>query len=79
MDSHPRVVVGLGYSEGTRVQRSEPCDTVADETVLVVGNWRYIGRGPSLGEAIYARTIADDLAENRRALRQALRTERQDW
>jgi hypothetical protein len=74
-----RLVVGLGYSEGTRVHRSEPGDPVEDETILVIGNWQYIGRGHSPGEAVFARTIADDLAENRRALRLVLWTEREDW
>ncbi len=74
-----RLVVGFGYSEGTRVPRSDSCDRAEDETLLVIGNWQYIGRGHSPEEAIYARTIADDLAENRRALRQAPWTERKDW
>jgi hypothetical protein len=43
-----------------------------DDTVLVVGHWRYTGRGYSPGEAIYAATIAADLAESRRLWRQAL-------
>jgi hypothetical protein len=67
MDRHPRLVVGLGYCEGTRVHPNEPCDPVEDETILVIDDWQYIGRGHSAGEAIYACTIADDLAENRRA------------
>jgi hypothetical protein len=40
-----------------------------EETILVVGHWQYIGRGHSPDEAIFARTIADDLAENRRICR----------
>ncbi len=43
-----------------------------DETILVVGHWQYIGRGHSPGEAIYARTIAHDLAESRRLARHAV-------
>ncbi|MBO0729267.1 MAG: zinc finger-like domain-containing protein [Acidimicrobiaceae bacterium] len=41
-----------------------------EETVLVIGQWQYHGRGYSPGEAIYARTIANDLAESRRIARQ---------
>jgi len=46
-----------------------------DESVLVLGQWQYFGRGHSPGEAIYARTIAHDLVDNRRICRQ-LRNER---
>jgi hypothetical protein len=38
-----------------------------------------MGRGHSPGEAIYARTIVDDLAENRRALRQLRWADREEW
>jgi hypothetical protein len=48
----------------------------AEESILVVGHWQYIGRGHSSGEAIYARIIAHDLAESRRAAREALAAER---
>ena len=41
-----------------------------DETVLVIGNWRYTGRGHTPGEALFAHTIAEDLTENRRIGRQ---------
>jgi hypothetical protein len=40
-----------------------------EETILVMGQWQYTGRGHSPGEAIYARTIAQDVAENRRLRR----------
>ena len=40
-----------------------------EDTILVIGPWRYRGRGHSPA-AIYARTIACDLAENRRLCRQ---------
>jgi hypothetical protein len=40
------------------------------DTVLVIGSWAYVGRGHSAGEAIFARTIAEDMAENRRIARQ---------
>jgi hypothetical protein len=77
MDTHPRLVVGLGYSEGTEYAGAS--HVIPLKTSLVMGDWQYIGRGHSPGEAIYARTIADDLAENRRALRQVLSTKRKDW
>ena len=41
-----------------------------EDTVLVIGSWGYVGRGHSAGEAICARTIAEDMAENRRIARQ---------
>jgi hypothetical protein len=77
-----RLVAALGYPQETQVQRPAECDigevrrpnTVDDETeeetILVVGQWHYIGRGYSPGEAIFARTIAHDLADNRRICRQ---------
>jgi hypothetical protein len=43
--------------------RSRAPDAIVSQ---VMGHWQYIGRGHSPGEAIYARTIAADLAENRR-------------
>lgn len=42
----------------------------ATDSVLVVGHWLYAGRGHSPGQAIYAETIAGDIAENRRIWRQ---------
>jgi hypothetical protein len=78
-----RLVIGLGYSEAARVLRStprhEPVDPIEEETILVLGNWQYIGRGHSRGEAVFARTIATDLAENRRLARQAFRDPRTMW
>ena len=44
-----------------------------EESVLVIGHWRYAGRGYSPGEAVYAATIANDLAESRRLSRDRLR------
>jgi hypothetical protein len=78
MDTHPRLVVALRHSEGNRVHPSDPCDPVEDETILVIGNAQYIDRGHFPGEALYARAIPDDLARNRRALREAPWTERMD-
>jgi hypothetical protein len=41
-----------------------------DDPVLVIGQWNYIGRGHSPGEAIYAATIAQDRIEARRTRRE---------
>jgi hypothetical protein len=75
-----RLIAGLGYSEVTQVHRRNPrqeeFDPVEDETILLLGSWQCIGRGHSPGEAVYARTIAHDLAECRRAARQAEQAER---
>ena len=35
-----------------------------------IGNWRFVSRGHSPGEAIYAATIASDLADERRIARE---------
>jgi hypothetical protein len=40
-----------------------------EDTVLVIGQWHYAGRGHSPGEAAFARAIAEDIAENRRIWR----------
>jgi hypothetical protein len=66
-----RLLAGVGYPPTGRIVRgSESVDDAADdETILVLGYWQYIGRGHSPGEAIFARTIAHDLAENRRICR----------
>jgi hypothetical protein len=48
-----------------------------EDTVLVVGQWRYAGCGHSPGEAIFARTIADDFAEARHIWRQVRQDD--DW
>ena len=63
-----RLLGGLGQTENGKVVRGgeiAAIDGGYEETILVVGHWQYIGRGHSLGEAMYARTIAHDLAENR--------------
>ena len=48
-----------------------------DDLVLVVGNWTYTGRGHSIGEAIFARTVATDHAEMRRIWREV--RQRDEW
>jgi hypothetical protein len=68
-----RLLAALRYREDTLIQRhhDQGDDRVNDQdTILVVGHWQYRGRGHSPGEAIYDRTIAEDLAENRRMARQ---------
>jgi hypothetical protein len=67
-----RLLAQLGFSSQGKVlrQEAENNEEGEEETVLVLGQWQYIGRGHSPGEAIYARTIAADLAENRRLCRQ---------
>ena len=54
----------LGVLGPPQLARSQPRRGVS-MTALVVGQWWYRGRGHSPGAAIYARTIAHDLAENR--------------
>jgi hypothetical protein len=57
----------------------DPKQLACDEnTVLVIGSWGYVGRGHSAGEAIFARTIAEDMAENRRIARQ-FRDNDEEW
>jgi hypothetical protein len=41
-----------------------------DDAVLVIGRWRYVGRGHTPGEAVFAATVAHDLAVNRRLSRE---------
>ena len=38
-------------------------------TVVVLGHWRYAGRGHSPGQALFARTIAQDIIDSRRIAR----------
>jgi hypothetical protein len=75
-----RLLAALGYPSGENVVRHERDGGTSqgeEETVLVIGYWQYIGRGHSPGEAIYARTIAREMAENRQAARQAIRENEQ--
>jgi hypothetical protein len=48
-----------------------------DDVVLVAGDWRYVGRGYTPGQAIYAATIAADIAESREIWRMVRRQEDQ--
>jgi hypothetical protein len=62
-----RLLAALDYADGGKVIRGmETSFEVEDQTILVVGHWQYIGRGHSPGEAIFARTIAYERAENQR-------------
>jgi hypothetical protein len=68
-----RLVTALGYRDDTCVERQSEHDQDGHEdheTILIIGHWHYRGRGHSPGEAIYARSIAHDLAESRRVARQ---------
>ncbi len=69
----PNTPVRRYTAEG--IGESDQLDNEDEDAVLIVGNWKYIGRGHSAGEAIYARTIAHDIKENRRMARQAIRGE----
>jgi hypothetical protein len=65
----------LGNSRYAVHDPPDYADDLDDETVLVLGHWRYAGRGHSPGEAIFARTVAQDIVDNRRHARQATRAE----
>jgi hypothetical protein len=55
-----------------RIRVRDLADFEADQdTVLVIGNWTFSGRGHTPGQSLYARTIAEDLGESRRIARQA--------
>ena len=44
-----------------------------EESMLVIGHWRYAGRAYSPGQAVDEETIANDLVECRRLSRRSLR------
>jgi hypothetical protein len=73
-----RTLVSHGLDPATTVERHniKELDNTGlleqlGNTVLVVGHWRYIGRGHSPGQAVYASTIANDLTLARQLRRQA--------
>jgi hypothetical protein len=71
-----RTLRAFGLADDTRVVRGHPiADEVDDDTVLVIGHWRYAGRGHSNGQAIFARTIAQEIADNRRIARTVAKEE----
>jgi hypothetical protein len=76
-----RTIAALGLDSDTTIVRQsehESPEWPDDEcTVLVLGHWRYAGRGHTVGQSLFAQTIAQDLAESRRAARQAIREEEQ--
>jgi hypothetical protein len=64
---------GIGLATTIRRCHLEDLDDQADDeddSMLVVGHWLYAGRGHSPGQAIFAATIAEDIADNRRIFRQ---------
>lgn len=61
-----------------RVRAHEVEDVaVDDDVVLVIGEWRYIGRGHSPAQALFAQTVREDLAERRRIWRDVVRHEQE--
>lgn len=67
-----RLLRSLGYPEGTTLRHVDldGDDTDAEgQTLLTAGSWRYLGRGHTAGQALYAKTIAGDIAEDRRLAR----------
>jgi hypothetical protein len=72
-----RTLTAHGLDPSTPVSRCRPEDLsdltepdASGESVLVVGDWRYTGRGHSPGQAVYAASIRQDLSESRRIWRQ---------
>jgi hypothetical protein len=66
-------VHALGLDPSTRMIRRADHDSLDDlddeDTVLILGHWRYAGRGFSPGQSVFARTIAQDIIDNRRIAR----------
>lgn len=60
-----RLLRCLGCTEGTTLRHIEDDFDPDDQNLLMVGTWRYLGRGHTPGQALYARTIAEDLVEER--------------
>jgi Replication initiator protein, pSAM2 len=66
-----RILQSLGGTESTTVHRADDDHDAAAETIVTVGHWQYLGRGHTAGQALYAMTIAEDMAEERRLARLA--------
>lgn len=66
-----RLLQSLGCSDGTTLHHLDDDFDPDAETVLTAGHWQYLGRGHTAGQALYARTIAADMAEARRLARLA--------
>jgi hypothetical protein len=69
----------LGLDASTAVIRDDSTDEEgpsegkpSDDGVVVVGHWRYAGRGHRAGEARWASAVAEDIAQNRKIARWAL-------
>jgi hypothetical protein len=68
-----RLLHVLGLDPAVPVMRASPAggEETNDESVLVIGNWRYAGRSHRAGEACWAAAIAEDIAHNRKVARWA--------
>jgi hypothetical protein len=62
-----------------RYSVTRPVDEVDADGVIVLGHWRYDGRGHGEREAWWAANIARDLDENRKLAREAVLEERAEW
>jgi hypothetical protein len=67
-----RLRPGMGV-EGAEI----PADALDGDLVLVVGHWRYHGRGHSPGERLWAASVGEGIAQSRRLAREA-RLDHQD-
>jgi hypothetical protein len=69
-----RTLAALKLSHETVVVRGleHVHEGLDDATVLIIGHWRYAGRGLTHGQAAFAKTVAQDLTDNRGLARQAL-------
>lgn len=72
-----RTLAAHGLDPDTPVERCRMVDmedagdiSKFGDAVLVVGHWRYVDRGHSPGQAVFAATIADDMARARQLRRQ---------
>jgi hypothetical protein len=77
-----RTLQRLGVGNGTPVVRrsvNRPESEVDNGSVIVLGDWRYAGRGHAQREAWWAANIARDLADNRILAREARWAEEQEW
>jgi hypothetical protein len=68
----------LGLADETPVLRDDAAARPQNggDGVLVIGSWRYAGRGHTTGQSLLVRSIADELADNRRVVRRARRDKR---
>lgn len=66
-----RLLESLGGTERTTFHHADDDYDADIQTIVRVGHWQYLGRGHTAGEALYASTIAEDRAEERRLARLA--------